>query len=267
MHFISRMRKTCLTPKVQRACLFFSQNKAMIVGNLNLNLQEHQTHRQVVTELCGFITIVSGTFLLHATKDLDITMQNIRQLTTVPLENEQDAVSLSHPSGSMEHQIRRSMPSRVSESNREYVWSPEGNPPPVTPFLPPFLCGKASELPSVETLKCWYDAIWLLYSLSLDFAVHWALYSKFASCTIDELGGLRAGLYTLWVIFVECQPVFATSICLVWLGLLVFKLCSALFRVRKYFVAMLSWCYVSSKVGRNCSHDGLFHRLAVSAGR
>ena len=93
----------------------------MIVGNLNLNLQEHQTHRQVVTELCGFITIVSGTFLLHATKDLDITMQNIRQLTTVPLENEQDAVSLSHPSGSMEHQIRRSMPSRVSESNREYV--------------------------------------------------------------------------------------------------------------------------------------------------
>ena len=29
---------------------------------------------QMVTELCGFATIVIGTFLLHATRDLDISL-------------------------------------------------------------------------------------------------------------------------------------------------------------------------------------------------
>lgn len=29
-----------------------------------------QTATQIITELCGFVTILSGTFLLHKTKDL-----------------------------------------------------------------------------------------------------------------------------------------------------------------------------------------------------
>ena len=32
-------------------------------------LQEWQTVTQVATELCGFITIVTGTFMLHAARD------------------------------------------------------------------------------------------------------------------------------------------------------------------------------------------------------
>lgn len=36
-------------------------------------LQDDQTSQQLATQACGFITIVSGTFLLHTTKDLDLT--------------------------------------------------------------------------------------------------------------------------------------------------------------------------------------------------
>lgn len=32
---------------------------------------DQQDAKQIITELCGFVTILSGTFLLHATKDLD----------------------------------------------------------------------------------------------------------------------------------------------------------------------------------------------------
>jgi hypothetical protein len=34
--------------------------------------QNQQETRAAVTELCGFATIVSGTFLLHTTKDFDV---------------------------------------------------------------------------------------------------------------------------------------------------------------------------------------------------
>lgn len=36
-------------------------------------VQDDQTSQQLATQACGFITIVSGTFLLHATKDLDLS--------------------------------------------------------------------------------------------------------------------------------------------------------------------------------------------------
>lgn len=35
--------------------------------------QDEQTAVQMATQACGFATIVSGTFLLHATKDLDLS--------------------------------------------------------------------------------------------------------------------------------------------------------------------------------------------------
>jgi hypothetical protein len=31
---------------------------------------DQQSASQIITELCGFVTILSGTFLLHATKDM-----------------------------------------------------------------------------------------------------------------------------------------------------------------------------------------------------
>ena len=44
-------------------------------------LQEAQSTRQVLTEACGFITIVIGTFLLHSTKDLDISLASLSGMT------------------------------------------------------------------------------------------------------------------------------------------------------------------------------------------
>ncbi|KAG2446457.1 hypothetical protein HYH02_008449 [Chlamydomonas schloesseri] len=39
-----------------------------------------QSVEQVVTEACGFVTIVGGTFLLHSTKDLDVTMGDLNRM-------------------------------------------------------------------------------------------------------------------------------------------------------------------------------------------
>ncbi|PNH02510.1 Magnesium transporter NIPA2, partial [Tetrabaena socialis] len=39
-----------------------------------------QSAEQVLTESCGFVTIVAGTFLLHATRDLDVTLADLGRL-------------------------------------------------------------------------------------------------------------------------------------------------------------------------------------------
>jgi hypothetical protein len=36
--------------------------------------------QQLATQACGFITIVSGTFLLHTTKDLDMTAVSLKHI-------------------------------------------------------------------------------------------------------------------------------------------------------------------------------------------
>lgn len=41
--------------------------------------QEEQTATQVATETCGFVTIISGVFLLHATKDMDVSLASLYQ--------------------------------------------------------------------------------------------------------------------------------------------------------------------------------------------
>lgn len=48
--------------------------------------QEVQSPRQATTEVCGFVTIVVGTFLLHSTKDLDITLAGLNAATKSTLE-------------------------------------------------------------------------------------------------------------------------------------------------------------------------------------
>ena len=42
--------------------------------------QEEQRTADVVTQVCGFVTIVAGTFLLHATRNLDIKSGDIASL-------------------------------------------------------------------------------------------------------------------------------------------------------------------------------------------
>lgn len=86
-------------------------------------MQEPQTHRQVVTELCGFIIIVIGTFLLHATRDLDISMQNLSQLSIPPAtpQQGQESPGLSRLPSISESQMRRSLPGRTLESSHGWV--------------------------------------------------------------------------------------------------------------------------------------------------
>jgi hypothetical protein len=63
----------------------------------------------MATELCGFITIVIGTFLLHTTRDLDITIQNISQLTVPAPASQSQVHPLSRlPNAAPETQMRRS---------------------------------------------------------------------------------------------------------------------------------------------------------------
>lgn len=43
---------------------------------------DQQTTPQIITELCGFVTILAGTFLLHATKDMGDTTAGLSSYTT-----------------------------------------------------------------------------------------------------------------------------------------------------------------------------------------
>jgi hypothetical protein len=43
--------------------------------------REQQTPVQVATETCGFITIVGGTFLLHTTRDMHVSVSELASLS------------------------------------------------------------------------------------------------------------------------------------------------------------------------------------------
>ena len=51
---------------------------------LSLHAQEQQTGNQMAAEACGFITIVIGTFLLHATRELDVSLGAPCSMMEVP---------------------------------------------------------------------------------------------------------------------------------------------------------------------------------------
>lgn len=44
---------------------------------------DRQNPTQIITEICGFVTILSGTFLLHKTKDMVDGMFLLRYLPTL----------------------------------------------------------------------------------------------------------------------------------------------------------------------------------------
>lgn len=43
-------------------------------------VQDIQHPIQIATEICGFITIIGGTFLLHTTRDLDVSFSDLSRL-------------------------------------------------------------------------------------------------------------------------------------------------------------------------------------------
>lgn len=62
-------------------------------------VQDDQTSTQLATQACGFITIVSGTFLLHTTKDLDLTGVSLEHMLdrkeAAAIGNRAESASLS----------------------------------------------------------------------------------------------------------------------------------------------------------------------------
>uniref|UniRef100_A0A0A9CTC0 Probable magnesium transporter n=1 Tax=Arundo donax TaxID=35708 RepID=A0A0A9CTC0_ARUDO len=47
---------------------------------------DRQNPTQIVTEMCGFVTILSGTFLLHKTKDMVDDFLNMWMRMAIPLK-------------------------------------------------------------------------------------------------------------------------------------------------------------------------------------
>lgn len=85
---LSTCCKACL-PILQCCCLFAQLIPAdLLIAELLccIQVQEEQSARQATTEICGFVTIVIGTFLLHSTKDLDITLASLNAATKSTLE-------------------------------------------------------------------------------------------------------------------------------------------------------------------------------------
>lgn len=62
--------------------------------------QEEQTATQVATETCGFVTIISGVFLLHATKDMDVSLASLYQAAPVSARALSESTPLYTPTRS-----------------------------------------------------------------------------------------------------------------------------------------------------------------------
>lgn len=62
--------------------------------------QEEQTATQVATETCGFVTIIAGVFLLHATKDMDVSLASLYQAAPSAARDQAARAPLYTPSRS-----------------------------------------------------------------------------------------------------------------------------------------------------------------------
>jgi hypothetical protein len=54
---------------------------AWLPAHAVLLAQDVQSWKQICTEGAGFVTIVAGTFLLHTTRDMDVTVADLTRLT------------------------------------------------------------------------------------------------------------------------------------------------------------------------------------------
>lgn len=55
---------------------------------------DRQNLTQIVTEMCGFVTILSGTFLLHKTKDM-VVDGNVQNTFLLSLSRQNNRTSLT----------------------------------------------------------------------------------------------------------------------------------------------------------------------------
>lgn len=55
---------------LQFAHAYLNEGIWLMTCAFNVQDWDRQNPTQIVTEMCGFVTILSGTFLLHKTKDL-----------------------------------------------------------------------------------------------------------------------------------------------------------------------------------------------------
>ena len=53
--------------------IYYVMFTLLVIFASTIMFKEQQTTTQILTQLCGFVTIVSGTFILHMTKDMDLT--------------------------------------------------------------------------------------------------------------------------------------------------------------------------------------------------
>lgn len=70
--------------------------------------QEEQTGTQIATEVCGFLTIVVGTFLLHVTRDLDVSMAALQHMAALS--------GAHHRSGAASELVRARLPVSIPPS-------------------------------------------------------------------------------------------------------------------------------------------------------
>ncbi len=77
---VVRVWSTSLSPPLKRPTKT-NRNQTIYNTSTHTQPQDVQTTIQMATEVSGFITIVGGTFMLHATRDLDLTPLDLDRLT------------------------------------------------------------------------------------------------------------------------------------------------------------------------------------------
>ncbi|BBN08900.1 magnesium transporter [Marchantia polymorpha subsp. ruderalis] len=70
MNYLNKALDTFNTAVVSPIYYVMFTSLTILASAIMFKDWDHQTPTQIITEMCGFVTILSGTFLLHATKDI-----------------------------------------------------------------------------------------------------------------------------------------------------------------------------------------------------
>ena len=53
--------------------IYYVMFTVLVIVASTIMFKEHQTPTEIAAQFSGFVTIVGGTFILHSTKDMDLT--------------------------------------------------------------------------------------------------------------------------------------------------------------------------------------------------
>ena len=53
--------------------VYYVMFTVLVIVASTIMFKEHQTPTEIAAQFSGFVTIVGGTFILHSTKDMDLT--------------------------------------------------------------------------------------------------------------------------------------------------------------------------------------------------